>query len=279
MTEQTVAMYCFIDDFLRVSQPRWADKRWHLSDAEVLTTALLAARFFGGNLTAARGYMQQHWGMRRLDKSGFTRHLHRLAEPLHALFLALGQHLKALNTEARYVIDSFPVAVCDNIRIGRCRLLRGQAYRGYSASKRRYYYGFKVHLVMTHDGLSVEMYIHAGGEADLTGLKALSPQRPAGSRLYADAAYTDYAYTDYAYEDAWHETEQVHLLAARRGNSQRPHQPWQAFLIQFFPKGVETTISRIVERFPSAIHAVTAQGVALKLLLFVFTHTLAQLGC
>lgn len=274
MTEQTVAMYCFIDDFLRVSRPRWADKRRHLSDAEVLTTALLAARFFGGNLTAARGYMQQHWGMRPLDKSGFTRHLHRLAEPLHALFLALGQHLKALNTQARYVIDSFPVAVCDNIRIGRCRLLRGQAYRGYSASKRRYYYGFKVQLIMTHDGLPVEVYIHAGGEADLTGLKALSPQLPPGSRLYADAAYTDYAY-----EDAWRETEQVQLLVARRSNSKRPHPPWQTYLIQHFRKGIETAISGVTERFPKAIHAVTAEGFALKLLLFVFSHTLAQLGC
>lgn len=273
MTEQTVAMYCFIDDFLRVCQPRWADKRRHLSDAEVLTTALLAARFFGGNLTAARAYMQQHWGMRRLDKSGFTRQLHRLHEPLKSLFLALGQQLKALNTQARYVIDSFPVAVCDNVRIGRCRLLQGEAYRGYTASKRRYFYGVKVQLVMTHDGLPVECYIHAGCEADITGLRALAPQLPAGSVLYADAAYTDYDW-----EDAWQHAEQVSLQANRRKNSKRPHEPWQEFLIQHFRKGVETTISQITERFPKAIHAVTAQGFALKLLLFIFTHTLAELG-
>lgn len=273
MTEQTVAMYCFLDDFLRVYQPRWCDKRRHLSDAEVLTTALLAARFFGGNLAAARRYMQQHWGMKALDKSGFTRQLHRLHELLKSVFLALGQHLKSLNTEARYVIDSFPVAVCDNIRIARCRLLQGEAYRGYSASKRRYFYGFKVQLVMTHDGLPVELYIHAGSEADITGLKALGPQLPEGSVLYADAAYTDYEW-----EEAWRETEQVELQADRRQNSTRPHEPWQNFLIQYFRKGVETTISQITERFPKSIHAVTAHGFALKLLLFVFTHTLAELG-
>lgn len=67
---------------------------------------------------------------------------------------------------------------------------------------------------MTHDGLPVEFYIHAGGEADLMGMKALSPRLPASRRLYADAAYTDYAY-----ENAWHETEQVQLLVARWGNS------------------------------------------------------------
>lgn len=113
-------------------------------------------------------------------------------EPLKSLFFALGQHLKALNTQARYVIDSFPVAVCDNVRIQRCRLLRGAAYRGYTASKRRCFYGVKGQLVMTHDWLPVECYIHASSEADITGLRAFSPQLPAGSVLYADAAYTDY---------------------------------------------------------------------------------------
>lgn len=182
MTEQTVAMYCFLDDFLRLTRPQ-APHRRQLSDAEILTTALLSARFFGGNLTVARHYMEQHWGMKRRDKSGFTRQLHRLHDTLKTLFLALGQHLKHLHTQARYVIDSFPVAVCDNVRIKRCRLLTGEAYRGYSASKRRYFYGFKVQLLMTHDGLPVEVYIHAGSEADITGLKALEPQLPEGSVL------------------------------------------------------------------------------------------------
>lgn len=272
MTEQTVAMYCFIDDFLRLTRPQ-APHRRHLSDAELLTTALLGARFFGGNLAAARRYMEQHWGLNPLDKSGFTRQLHRLHDTLKALFLALGQHLKHLNTQARYVIDSFPVAVCDNVRIKRCRLVHGESYRGYSASKRRYFFGFKVQLLMTHDGLPVELLIHAGSEADITGLKALGPQLPEGSILYADAAYTDYEW-----EDAWREVEQVELAADRRANSKRPHEPWQNFLIQHFRKGVETTISQITERFPKSIHAVTAQGFALKLLLFVFTHTLAELG-
>lgn len=134
--------------------------------------------------------MQPHWGMKTLDKSGFTRQLYRLHNVLKSLFPALRQHLKALNTEARYVIDSFPSTVCDTIRIPRCRLLRGSAYRGYPASKCRYFYGFQVQLVMTHGGLPGELDGHAGSEADSTGVRALLPQLPAGSVLYY-AAYTD----------------------------------------------------------------------------------------
>ena len=63
MREQTVAMYCFLDDLLTLTRPRWArpaDPRRRLSDAQVLTTALVAARFFGGNLVLGQRYMEQH---------------------------------------------------------------------------------------------------------------------------------------------------------------------------------------------------------------------------
>ena len=54
---------------------------------------------------------------KRLDKSGFNRHLHRLADTLAGLFATFGNLLKALHTESRYVMDSFPVAVCHKMRI------------------------------------------------------------------------------------------------------------------------------------------------------------------
>ena len=44
MREQTIAMYCFLDDLLTHTRPAWArpaDPRRRLSDAEVLTTALV----------------------------------------------------------------------------------------------------------------------------------------------------------------------------------------------------------------------------------------------
>ena len=184
-------MYCFFDDFLRIAHPRLADKRRHVSDGEGLTTAVLSARYFGGNLSVAAAYMRQYHGIKQLDKSILCR-LHRLQEVLRTVFAALGEALKDLNTSARYVIDSFPVAVCDNMRIKRCKLVTGNAYRGYTASKRRYFFGFKVQPVTTAAGVPVDFYIHAGAEADQTGLRALAPQLPDGTVLYADAGYTDY---------------------------------------------------------------------------------------
>ncbi|MGI4864076.1 MAG: IS982 family transposase [Janthinobacterium lividum] len=276
MREQTVAMYCFLDDLLTLTRPvrpLLADPRRRLSDAQVLTTALVAARFFGGNLTRGRHYMEQHWGQNRLDKNGFTRRLHRLSDTLLALFATCGHFLKELHTEARYVIDSFPVAVCQNIRIPRCKLLTGKAYRGRSASKRQWFYGFKVQVIITSDGLPVEFYVHAGSEADITGLRAMAVDLPDGS-----LRYTDNAYPDYVLEDLLAEATGGQQFTARKATSKRPHSPAQQFLLQHFRKGVETTFSQLTARFPKHIHAVTAAGFVLKLALFIFVHTLDQVG-
>lgn len=276
MREQTVAMYCVLDDLIRFSRPAGtpppATSR-RLSDAQVLTTALVAARFFGGNLVLAKHYMEQHWGQNRLDKSGFTRRLHALADTLHTLFATVGDALKQVHDEGRYVLDSFPVAVCHNTRIPRCKLLTGKAYHGRCASKRSWFYGLKVQVVATSDGIPVEFYIHAGAESEQTGQRGLPLDLPAGSVLYTDAGYTDYVA-----EDLFNEASGSQQQTARRKNSKRPHHPAQVFLLQYFRKGIETCFSQLTARFPKQIHAVTAAGFALKIALFIFAHTLSQAG-
>ncbi|WP_235337509.1 hypothetical protein [Pontibacter korlensis] len=49
--------------------------------------------------------------------------------------------------------------MCDNIRIPFCHLLQGKAYRGKCQSKRRYFYGFRVQVITTSDGVPVQFYI------------------------------------------------------------------------------------------------------------------------
>ena len=196
-----------------------------------------------------------------------------MTDTLLGLFAICGQVLKELHTEARYVIDSFLVAVCQNIRIPRCKLLTGKAYRGRSASKRQWFYGFKVQVIVTSDGLPVEFYIHAGSEADITGLRAMAVDLPNGSLLYADNAYTDYAL-----EDVFAQATGGQQLTARQARSKRPHSPAQRYLVQHFRKGIETAFSQLTARFPKHIHTVTAAGFVLKLVLFIFVHTLDQSG-
>jgi hypothetical protein len=216
--------------------------------------------------------MQQHHKVRMIDKSGFIRRLHKLQDQLLALFLALSKTIKQLNTSCQYLIDSFPVAVCDNIRIQRCRLLQDECYRGKNASKRRYYYGFKVQVITTADGLPVQFYIHAASFADITALQAMSVDLPQQSELYGDSAYTSYEL-----EDLFWECDQVKLLTCRKCNATRKDEPWQAFLKMHYRKRIETTFSGITNFFPKYIHAVTPKGFILKIILFIFAFTLNQI--
>ncbi len=271
MQEQTIAIYCFIDDFFK-TVGRKQEHQGKLSDAEILTTALISARYFYGNLHTARQYMQEHHQVKMIDKSGFIRRLHKLQDQLTTLFLALGNTLKELNTTCRYLIDSFPVAVCDNIRIPRCRLLQGEAYRGKNASKRRYFYGFKVQVITTEAGLPVEFYIHAGSFADVRAFKAMTVDLPEQSQLYGDSGYTCYET-----ESLFAEWEQIELKICRKSNSKRKDQPHEAFLKNHYRKLIETTFSGITNFFPKKIHAVTPQGFMLKLTLFIFAYTLNQI--
>ena len=79
----------------------------------------------------------------------------------------MGHLWKTLDAQGVYVIDSFPVAVCDNIRIRRAKLYRHETYRGYQASKRRYFYGLKIHLMVTSAGQPVECVLTPGSVTTL----------------------------------------------------------------------------------------------------------------
>ncbi len=78
MDTQIIAIYCLCDDILKAIHHR-EDPQQHMSDAEVMTTAIVAALFFSGNLEASRRFLQAHGYMPRMvSKSRFHRRLQRL---------------------------------------------------------------------------------------------------------------------------------------------------------------------------------------------------------
>lgn len=173
MCDHTLAIYCFLDDFLK-AMAHHEDPRCQFPGAEVLTIAVIAMFYFGGNFEKAKLVLHQIGLMRKmLSRSRFSRRLHRLTDLLDIVFNQLGSILKDLNWEFRYLLDSFPVPICDNIRISRCRLVKDELYQGCIQSKRRYFYGIKVQVITTVDGLPTEFCILPGSCHDLHGLAQL----------------------------------------------------------------------------------------------------------
>ena len=269
MDEKILAIYCLCADVLQalghVEEPHQK-----MSDAEVVTTALVAMRFFRGNFEAARGLLcAPGYRPHMLSRSRLNRRLHRLNDLLMTLFELLGQTWKHLNTDSSSILDRFPIAVCDNYRIPRAKVYQHETSRGYIASKKRYFYGLKIHLLVTKDGQPIECYLTPGSYSDVRVLKTLRFDLPEGSQMYADKAYNDYEL-----EDALEEAVHIQLCPIRKKHSTRAVPPYLAS-VQHDDRKMLETVGRLIERtMPKTIHAVTAAGVELNVFLFVLAYSI-----
>jgi hypothetical protein len=212
----------------------------------------------------AYGYIPHMLSKRRL-----SRRLHRLTETFVILFALLGQTWKMLNTNSVYIIDSLPIAVCDHIRIRRSQIYTDKKFRGYKASMKRYFYGLKIHLMVTQDGQPVECFLTHGGFGDVDAFKYYAYELPEGSIIDADKAYKDYEI-----EDLLKDVDHIKLMPMRKKNAKRALPPEVSFVQHYYRKMVETAGSLIAQLLPKSIQAVTSQGFELQVALFVIAYSL-----
>lgn len=273
MCHSTIAIYCFLDDLLKALDHR-EDVRCQVSDAQILTTAVLAMLDYGSNYQKALQRIEEtELFSHSLSRSRFSRRLNRLADLIYQLFHQLGSVLKELDEESRYRLDSFPVALCDNIRIKRNRLTRQcfdkEEYRGYMASKRRYFFGVRVQVLTTMEEVPIEFAVLPGRCADLQGLAELPLEVKEGSEIAADAAYTEYDWEDHLLE-----AEHIKLLVTRKKNAERNDLWAQKYYKFWLRHPVETTIGEVEKMFPKKIHATNLSGFILKIALFLWAFQL-----
>jgi hypothetical protein len=216
MDDKIIAIFCLCDDLLKAMHHQ-EDRQCQMNDAEIMTTAFIAALFFRGNHESTRAMLKQHGYIPHMvSKSRFRRRLHRINLIFIIFFNLLAQTWKTLNTDAIYVIDNLPIPVCDNIRIRRFKISSQEDFRGYQASKKRYFYGLKIHLMVTQEGQPVECFLTPGGFGDVDALKYYAYELPEGTMIYADKAYNDYEI-----EDLLKEVDHIQLIPIRKKNSKR----------------------------------------------------------
>lgn len=248
------------------------DRQTKMNNAEVMTVVLTAARFFGGNFRTAAQFLEEHGYIPDMpSESRLNRRIHALdADIWETLFLFISEAFKNSSTGKEYILDSFPVPVCDNIRISRSKIFQGEEFRGYMPSKRRYFYGIRVHMIVTSSGEPVEFLIAPGSVSDLTVLKQLDFSLPPGSVCYADKIYNDYLF-----EDLLSEAAGITLEPIRKKNSVRAEGDFifRRALV-YTRKRIETAFSGITGFFPKKIHAVTPQGFALKVISFILVFSI-----
>ena len=269
MPIKIITLYCFFDELLKVLHHK-DDKQATLTDAEVMTVAAVAAEFFTGNQQAALDFLISHRYIKPFSKSRFNRRLHALPESLWQLALyALSRIHQQANPEGLYIVDTFPVPVCRNIRIKQCKIYRGNAFRGYCASKKEYYFGLKAALVVTQSGQPAEVLFTPAATADIAALRSMDLNLRERSVLLGDGGFLDRDF-----ETALRQEAGIDLIAPRRKNMKEQLPGWVSYLHQIYRKRVETTFSQLTERFARSIHAVTPRGFELKVFLTVLSFSI-----
>ena len=97
MHSQIVSVFCLCNDILKALYHR-EDRQCWITDAEIMTIALIAALYFSGNQAKASRFLyEQGYSSSLLSGSRFNRRLHRSAELFWSLFHLLGETWKQLN--------------------------------------------------------------------------------------------------------------------------------------------------------------------------------------
>lgn len=122
--DKIISIFRLIDDILKGIDHK-KDIRRKLSDSEIIVTSLLSSTNFYGNHCSAIEFMKQYGFIpNMLDKSRFNKRLYKIEILLYELFKIVSNYFKSFCCKLHYIIDSFPVAACNNIRISTCKIAK-----------------------------------------------------------------------------------------------------------------------------------------------------------
>lgn len=262
-------LYTVIDDFLKILDHK-DDPKVKLSDSEVILTYVISFEAYSGNYSKTLDYLFQGKHIKyKLSKSRFSRRLNRLKDIIIQIFGFISEFAK--NNCSIFQIDSFPVKVCHNIRISRCKLLKDEAFRGKNESKKEYFYGFKVQAITADNGYIVEFKFCPGSYHDSVAFDLMDFDLPENSELLADKAYNAYYM-----EDILLETNKINLLPVRKKNSKKPDNNVCVNFYRQTKRHIIETIFSLTDRLmPKKIHATNIQGFLLKITGFIFAYNLS----
>jgi hypothetical protein len=265
MEQRMITIYCLIEEFIRNKRRKKEHKLSKISDSEVLFLGYLAISDFNGNYKKAHHYIMEMKLITKIEYSRFIRRLNNLENVIEELFYFLSQLFIKINDSQIYSVDSFPVELCQIQREKSSKLWIDSSLKGYNASKRKYFYGFKVHMVITTNKEPVSVYISEGKVHDIEASYKVIPTLPKGSIVIGDKGYISGKLEDFL------DKLGIKLSALKRKNMKQD--PYHR-VKQKIRKGVETVFSVITSKFGKVIKATSIRGFLVKLKLFILAYSI-----
>lgn len=249
-----VTTYVVIDDILKAYGYQ-DDSRAQSSAAEILTVAVVAAKYLQNHHERTLYILHQLGYIGQLSVSRFNRRLHALYDWLQNIVTVLGE---LFVHEEVYIMDSMPLPVCKRVRARRCKKVRGRAFCGYCAAKKEKFFGWRLHLICTAEGIPVSFELLPASHQDLTALHELAFCLPAGASIFADKGYI-------SADDAKSLLDEtgVRLVTPKRKNM-APNDWADDFDIAHYRKRIESVYSQLESMGLQRLRARTNLGFELK---------------
>lgn len=251
-----VTVYVVMDDLLKVMKYQ-SDVRTSVTGAEILTVAVVAAKYFQNHHERALGVLHRLGYVGKISVSRFNRRLHALQECLEWLLSRVGELFRYGQV---FILDTLPVPVCKVVRANRCRKVQGKAYRGYCAAKAEAYFGWQLHLVCDVFGVPVAFDLLPARWDELVPVQYLLSTLPDASQVIADKGYIS------AYDCllAQHYGD-ISLIPRYRHNMADFRQDDQRSLLKYRFR-IETVYSQLEKMGLQRLHARTNNGFLLKVM-------------
>ncbi|MGG3907021.1 IS982 family transposase, partial [Geobacillus stearothermophilus] len=178
-----------------------------------------------------------------------------------------GQH------HAYAVVDSLPLPLCHPARMQRVKRFRGIADMGYCASKKQWYYGFKLHLQVTNQGLAMGYVVTEASCHDRIAAETVMTQIPHPYN-FGDKGYISQTLRKKLYEE-----HRVAFWTPVRNNQRiRQSDAWKQWMKRK-RKVVETVFSILVDSYRiTKIRANSVSGFETALDGILLAYSLVVLG-
>lgn len=268
--------YVIIDDIYHQIVPEEIRFRpnYHqakLSDSEIITLAIVGELQGVSSEKAWFNYVRKNYKYlfpNLCDRTRFNRTRRHLSSVIDTIRMRLGDYL-GYNQAPVLIVDSMPVPVCEFGRAHFAKCFKGLGSYGYCASKKKSYYGFKLHAMVTLEGFITNVLITPANTDDREALWELSPHNPETIVL------GDKGYIGDTLAQELEAQGQMKLLALKRGNSKNPYPKQLRNWISKHRRRIETTFSQLTEQFHiNQVLAKSRSGLITRIHTKLLTHNL-----
>lgn len=207
-----------------------------------------------------------------IDRSNFNRRRKRLA----LVTQSITEHLSKLicPNEDIFIVDSIPVPVCQLAREKRSKICKEDFEtspdKGFSAVQDNYYYGYKLHVVTTLEGVFTSMDLTKASVHDIHYLNDINGSKISHCKLIGDKGYRSIEYQHNLFD-----TARIELITPMRSN-QKNYKPFD-YVFKKSRRRIETFFSQLCDQFMlKRNYAKSFTGLCARIIAKIAAFTLLQ---